>query len=109
MRTTSFRMKHAVMFAFAAAALLALAGALPAAEEAAKTEKAAAEDTYPLSTCIVTGAELGSAGSAVPIDRVWIRAAISAATRVPAVVVMSSPSLAWRSYLCLPASAGSRG
>jgi YHS domain-containing protein len=68
MRTKSFRKKHAVMFAFAAAALLALAGALTAAEEAAKTEKAAAEDTYPLSTCIVTGAELGSMGEPVVYD-----------------------------------------
>ncbi len=69
MRSNSFRLEHAVTILFAAAAMIILmSGVILAAEAAAPTEKAAVEDTYPLDTCIVTGAKLGSMGEPVVYD-----------------------------------------
>jgi YHS domain-containing protein len=60
------RRNRAVIIQLAAFTLITLmAGAAPAAEEKAGGAEQAVEDTYPLETCIVTGAELGSMGEPV--------------------------------------------
>ena len=63
MLRNTFRMEIAVMVRFAAAVMIVLIGGAAFA-----ADEAAVEDTYPLDTCIVTGAELGSMGEPVVYD-----------------------------------------
>jgi YHS domain-containing protein len=71
----SFKMEHAVIIRLAAVLIFILiGGAAFAAEENTKSEEAAVVDeavvgdTYPLETCIVTGAKLGAMGEPVVYD-----------------------------------------
>jgi YHS domain-containing protein len=65
----SSRRHLSVILQIAATVVLVLmAGAALGADEKAAGEKAAVDDTYPLETCIVTGAKLGSMGAPVVYD-----------------------------------------